>query len=125
MIEGSVEVIKELLAQKKNVFFVTNNSTLSREKYAEKFAKKGFQGVDKENILCSAFAAARYLSMNHFTGRVYVVGEQGIYDELAEHSIEAIGNPTLHASLPETADNGSIAPEISLEPGVSISDRSL
>mmetsp|Transcript_17992 Transcript_17992/g.27860 ORF Transcript_17992/g.27860 Transcript_17992/m.27860 type:complete len:296 (+) Transcript_17992:13-900(+) len=119
MIEGSVDAVQELLNHNKNVFFVTNNSTLSREKYAEKFAKKGFKGINKENILCSAYAAARYLSMNNFQGRVYVIGESGIYDELAEHNIEAIGSPTLHASLDESSvSGGSIAPEITLESGV-------
>ena len=117
MIEGSISVIEHLLANQKNVFFVTNNSTLSRASYAEKFVKKGFNGVKKENILCSAYAAARYLSMNNFEGKVYVIGETGIYEELAEHNIETIGDQFLHANMIETPA-GSMTPDITLESNV-------
>lgn len=41
----------------------------------------------QSEILCSAYAAAMYLQMIDFKGKVFVVGESGIYDELATAGI--------------------------------------
>ena len=56
--------------------------------YADRFKELGFEGVEAEDILCSAFSAAFYLSTNSFSGKVFIVGEKGIEEELKEHKIE-------------------------------------
>ena len=127
MIEGALDLVHLLLENKKNVFFVTNNSTASRKLYAKKFEKKGFRGVDKENILCSSYAAARYLSMNGFTGKVFVIGEQGIYEELEEHNISYVGDErqllTVGMEPPARGAISPIAVEIEPEEGVCVDGR--
>ena len=100
VIEGATELIHVLKEKNKTIFFVTNNSTNSREMYVEKFKKKGFRDIKKEEILTSAFAAARYLKINNFEGKVYVVGEQGIFIELQDENIECVGDENTHQTFP-------------------------
>ncbi|RKO99385.1 hypothetical protein CXG81DRAFT_30218 [Caulochytrium protostelioides] len=86
------EAIALLKKAGKDVCFVTNNSTSSRTQYHAKFARMGYTHVQPEDIFGSAFSAAYYL--RHHTPlatsglKVYVVGSQGITDEL-----DAVGLP--------------------------------
>ena len=61
--------------------FVTNNSNKSRRQYVHKFEQFGIQ-VEKEEVFSAAFAAAAYLKTQAIDGKVFVVGGQGIVDEL-------------------------------------------
>merc|ERR1712087_996342 len=76
----------------KQLVFVTNNSTKSRAGYLKKFTSLGLN-VNAEEIFSSSFAAAAYLSFNKFKGKVYVVGEVGIQEELDLAGIDHIGGP--------------------------------
>ena len=124
MVPGAPELIEKLRQNNKTVFFVTNNSAYSREMYVEKFKSKGFKNISKENILSSAYAAARYLSVNNFTGQVYVIGEQGIHIELQEQNIPVVGDENTHQSFPLPANpvpRGSSNPldfPLEIEPNV-------
>ncbi|SBS88225.1 4-nitrophenylphosphatase, putative [Plasmodium ovale] len=86
VIQGAVEVIAKLLREDKKVYFITNNSTKSRNTLLEKFHKLGFLFVKKENILCTSYAIAKYfLDKEAYTSKrkkIYVIGEKGICDEL-------------------------------------------
>ena len=69
----------------KKLIFVTNNSTKSREAYAKKFHSLGLQDVQPNEIFGSAFATAFYLKNTvqlSSDKKVFVVGQQGIADEL-------------------------------------------
>ena len=104
VIPGAPELIEILKQNNKTVFFVTNNSAYSREMYVEKFKSKGFKNISKENILSSAYAAARYLTINNFNGKVYVIGEQGIHIELQEQNIQVAGDENTHLTFPIPAN---------------------
>ena len=86
------ETIHYLRSQGKQILFVTNNSTHSRASYMKKFQSFGLQ-VDKNEIFGSAYAAACFiqqsysslLKQNHQS--VYVIGMQGILDELQDLDI--------------------------------------
>jgi len=103
----------------KRVFFVTNNSTKSREQYLGKFTKLGLD-VEAEEIFSSSFAAAAYLEQTQFakTGKkVYIIGEQGIEEELALIGVPYIGGPSDKAkvadmspgsAMPHDADVGAV-----------------
>ncbi|XP_069704333.1 glycerol-3-phosphate phosphatase-like isoform X3 [Periplaneta americana] len=81
VIPGSPHAITELAKLGKNVFYVTNNSTKSREEYVSKFTNLGYPAT-KENILSTAYLAACYLQDLGFKKKVYVVGAKGITQEL-------------------------------------------
>ena len=61
-IAGAHETLKSLRALQKRVIFVSNNATMSREMYREKFLKYRFEDVAAEDIVVSSTAAAGILS---------------------------------------------------------------
>jgi len=96
-IPGAVESIQLLYKLGKQVIFVTNNSTKSRQAYTKKFAKFGLN-VDKEEIFGSAYASATYLQQFiklPIDKKIWVMGESGIEEELRELGYESIGGTDL------------------------------
>lgn len=90
-IDGSIDTIRMLQKMKKQVYFVTNNSTKSRGQYVKKF--KGLHlDVDKHHCYGSASIVALFLQhckdFNCKTDKVYVIGQSGIMSELKQLGIE-------------------------------------
>lgn len=74
--------------------FVTNNSSKSRRQYATKFHSLGIP-VSEDEIFSSSFAAAMYLKSIEFPQdkKVYVVGGEGILEELQLAGFTGLGGP--------------------------------
>lgn len=89
--EGVPETLQWLRSLGKRIRFLSNNSTMSREATAKKFAKKGITGVTAAEVYTSGYAAAQYLK--HLNGggpegkpldaNVFIVGEAGLHDEIS------------------------------------------
>lgn len=96
LIEGADATIRALQAMQKNVFFMTNNSLKTRKDCILKFKQFGID-IEDDQMLCSAFAAAKHLSSRGFPNsnkKVYVIGEQSIVDELSLMGIDTVGGPS-------------------------------
>lgn len=79
---GAAETIQTLRLRSEKVYFLTNNSTLSRRDYAHKLTRLGIP-TQPADVMTSAYAAAIYLKEQKPQGcAAYVVGESGIRDEL-------------------------------------------
>ncbi|KAG5497683.1 hypothetical protein JKF63_03949 [Porcisia hertigi] len=89
------ETLQYLRDQGKKIRFLSNNASLSREELLQSFKKKGIDGVTAKECYNSAFAAALRLQqllgkaevpgeepLVH--GNVFVIGEQGLHDELQQ-----------------------------------------
>ena len=75
------------------VFFATNNSTATRDDYVQRLNKLGLGG-DADHIVTSAYATAHYLErLDPRPKDVYVVGANGLREE-----IRAVGIPVRDAS---------------------------
>ncbi|KAL6207272.1 hypothetical protein ACLB2K_024516 [Fragaria x ananassa] len=104
------------IAMGKKLVFVTNNSTKSRKQYANKFLSLGIS-VSEEEIFSSSFAAAMYLQLINFPQhkKVYVIGEQGILEELQLAGFTALGGPPLFylrlVSTPASLDPSWVPPQ--------------
>ena len=109
VIDGVPAVLDKLRALGKKIFFVTNNSTKSRKGYLKKFTGLGLD-VQPEEIFSSSFAAAAYLEQNPLDDgkKVYIIGQEGIGEELDLLNIPYFGGP---------ADNDK---KITLGPGVKV-----
>ena len=81
LIKGSPEVINRFSSIGKRVFFITNNSTKTREEFLEKAVKMKYN-IKKENVLSTAYLVAHYLKEMNFQKKVYIVGSSGIAKEL-------------------------------------------
>lgn len=87
------ETLELLRSLDKKIIFVTNNSTKSRRVYKKKFEGMGIP-ANTEEIFGSAYSSAVYLKRVvklPSNKRVYVVGEEGIEEELASEGITYIG----------------------------------
>jgi len=94
VITGVSATLDKLRALGKKIFFVTNNSTKSRKGYLNKFLGLGLS-VEAEEIFSSSFAAAAYLEQNPLPKgkKVYLIGQDGICQELDLLNIPYIGGP--------------------------------
>lgn len=97
------ETLSLLKQAGKTIIFVTNNSTKSRGNYLNKFIKLGIDGVNKTDIFGLAYATAIYVKKIlklPTTEKIWVLGEEGIQQELSELGYETLGgnDPDLNVS---------------------------
>ncbi|EOY29018.1 2-phosphoglycolate phosphatase 2 isoform 3 [Theobroma cacao] len=94
LIDGVPQTLEKLRSKGKKLVFVTNNSSKSRSQYADKFRSLGLS-VTQDEIFSSSFAAAMYLKVNQFPPhkKVYVIGGEGILQELQLAGFTAVGGP--------------------------------
>lgn len=94
------------------VFFATNNSTATRDEYVQRLSKLGLGG-DAEHIVTSAYATAHYLQRLDPQPRdVYVVGANGLREE-----IRAMGIPVRDASSLPGVEPPDVASADGVDPG--------
>ncbi|KAF7329662.1 2-phosphoglycolate phosphatase [Mycena kentingensis (nom. inval.)] len=116
LIDGAVDVLSLLRQRKKQIIFVTNNATKSRKTLKRNFDKLGVEAHLNE-IYGSAYAAAVYISSVvklPKDKKVYVIGMEGIEQELREEGIEFIGGTD---SADCTLESFSLA-DFTLDPAV-------
>ncbi|XP_022642365.1 phosphoglycolate phosphatase 2 isoform X3 [Vigna radiata var. radiata] len=103
LIQGVPKTLQMLRSKGKKLVFVTNNSWKSRSQYAQKFQSLGIS-VSQDEIFSSSFAAAMYLKAKDFPSqnKVYVIGGEGILEELQLAGITAFGGP--HSLVQEDAN---------------------
>ncbi|BFF97021.1 glycerol-3-phosphate phosphatase [Drosophila madeirensis] len=86
-LEGSVDVMNQFKAMGKKIYFCTNNSTKTRAELLKKGLELGFR-ITEEGIISTAHATAAYLKQRKFDKRVYVIGSEGITQELDKVGIK-------------------------------------
>lgn len=103
---GSPEAFNALIALKKQTFICTNNSTRTRQSLMEKACSLGYH-VTTDNIISSSRALAQYLKMNGFNKRVYIIGREGLAQELKEAGISAcdIGAYNMEGTVMDMMNN--------------------
>ncbi|KAK0414329.1 hypothetical protein QR680_007266 [Steinernema hermaphroditum] len=92
---GSPALVDYLLSKNKTVIVLTNNATKSRAVYSEKLAKLGYNKmINKDSIVNPAAVVADTLDRAGLGGdkKVYLIGTQGIKDELDDLGIEYFGD---------------------------------
>lgn len=76
------ETLERLRSAGWQVFFATNNSTATRDEYVQRLSRLGLGG-DAEHIVTSAYATAHYLErLDRKPRDVYVVGANGLREEI-------------------------------------------
>jgi phosphoglycolate/pyridoxal phosphate phosphatase family enzyme len=98
----------------KRLIFVTNNSTKSRLDYKKIIESYGIK-VDRDEIFSSSYAVAKYLESINFQKKVYIVGENGIGQELDEVGIRWCGaeeDAKIPQNVTELQETLRIDPEI-------------
>lgn len=91
VVDGAVELVRDLRSAGRDVFFFTNSSTRSRVQVLEKLAKMGLE-PRLDHIYTSAYAAAVYLATQAVSS-VFCLGTAGLKEELAGNGIEVTSDP--------------------------------
>lgn len=76
---NNINAIKRLEEAGLKIIYLTNNATKSRAEYIYRIRKYGLRATE-ENVINSAFGAARYIKENG-GAKVFVIGEAGLYYE--------------------------------------------
>ncbi|KAF2141944.1 uncharacterized protein K452DRAFT_287134 [Aplosporella prunicola CBS 121167] len=118
------ETLELLRSKGKQLVFVTNNSTKSREDYKKKFDKLNIP-AKVEEVFGSSYSAAVYISrilkLPAPKNKVFVLGESGIEQELATENVPFIGgtDSALRRDI-EPEDFTALADGSALDPDVGI-----
>jgi 4-nitrophenyl phosphatase len=106
------EALERLRRAGWQVFFATNNSTATRAEYVKRLSKLGLGG-DSEHIVTSAYATAHYLErLDPKPKDVFVVGANGLREE-----IRATGIPVRDASTLPGIEPPDAAAADGVDPG--------
>lgn len=105
-IEGAAETIAYLRSRGKRVVFLSNRGNISRRMCRNWLEVMGIPS-EPEDIILTSSVAAKYLAEHEPDCRVWVLGEQGLRDELEAHGIRFAARPqeadrlvvTLHETL--------------------------
>jgi len=87
VLPGAVETIAQLRRQGYLVRFLTNNSTRSRASYTQRLGELGIP-CPPEEVMTSAYGTACYFQEHGLAGAAMVVGEAGLYQELAAAGLQ-------------------------------------
>ncbi|MFQ6105945.1 MAG: HAD-IIA family hydrolase [Candidatus Hydrothermarchaeaceae archaeon] len=76
------------LREKGKLFFLTNNSSQSRASYVKKLEGFGIPAIEEE-IITSGYVAARYVKSKYRSPKVFLVGEEGLREEMELQGIKS------------------------------------
>lgn len=80
-IQENIVPLRDLLREGKEIYLMTNNSGISRVLLSRKLSSLGLD-ISPNRIVTSGVAAAYYLKKNTSVASVFVVGEEGLIEEL-------------------------------------------
>ena len=98
-IDGSVDFINKLKELGKKCFFITNNSTKTRQMVLELVKSIGINDAHEDDIVCTAWVLGGYLNSIKFTDKVYVIGSEAVGKELDNAKIKVSQNIRLLVSF--------------------------
>ncbi|MFD2613365.1 HAD-IIA family hydrolase [Paenibacillus gansuensis] len=106
MIEGANTALHGLKDQGKRLVFLSNRGNISRRMCHEKLTGMGLD-IRPEEILLTSTVTGMYLRERHPGEAVWILGEQGLAEELAAHGVPLAPKPeeaawlviTLHETL--------------------------
>lgn len=90
-IESAIAFIHELQAAGNEPFYLTNNSSMTREQLQSKLAKIGVN-APVSHIYSSALATVKYVETNYPEATVRIVGADGIQQAFAEAGFSVVAS---------------------------------
>jgi len=88
-VKGAAETLAYLRKRGRKLRFVTNKSDESRKEYVKKLREMGVE-CREEEVIPSSYGTAVYLKEKYGKGRCFVVGGNGVVEELREHGFEVV-----------------------------------
>lgn len=105
-IEGAAQTIATLRSLGKQIVFLSNRGNISRNMCCDNLSKMGLE-VDPDEILLTSTVSAAYIKKHHEQSKVWILGDEGLRDELRETGVKLAHKPeaadwlliTLHEKL--------------------------
>lgn len=98
-IPGAIDALNALQASGHSLYFLTNNSTQSRQNYVDKLGRMG-HATTADSVVTSAYATGLYMESIGAAGKkVFVVGESGL-----RHEMELVGLQVVELDDPTRVD---------------------
>lgn len=92
-LDKAFETLNALKEQGKKIFFLTNTSTKSRKKYAQKIHSFGFETTVNQ-IYPSSYVAPAYIKLHYpEVKKLYIVGMEGLIEETLAAGFSVVGGP--------------------------------
>lgn len=88
----AIETLNTLCDSGRSLFYLTNNSTYTRQQYAQRLTRMGVP-AHPEQFITSAWATALYLQKTLPNGKLFVVGEPGLEEELEAEGFHLVDDP--------------------------------
>lgn len=82
----NIKELINLLKNKKKLYFLSNNSSISTNDYFKKLKNVGLE-ISKENIIISTHPTIQYLKKNNFK-RIFLLGTKSLQLEFVENGFE-------------------------------------
>ncbi len=84
-IDGAIELINFFKKKKLKVFYLTNNSSKTRQGVVDKLLSVGFE-LSVKDLYTSAYTVSVYLKQNGYKN-VFVLGESGLREEISSQGV--------------------------------------
>ena len=101
LLESSKTFVDWLKAEDKRYLFLTNSSALSPRELHQKLLHMGIE-VGEEHFITSAMATAHFIASQRPGGRVYVIGDSGLYQALYDSGLSIDENEPDYVVIGET-----------------------
>lgn len=98
LLPGARDLLSFLDQEGRPYYFLTNNSSRSREDYVIKLAGYGLE-VSRERIFSSGMATAIYLKKKKPGARIYLVGTPSLEDEFRDYGFQLVDEDPDYAVL--------------------------
>lgn len=96
----NIRVMRKLLEEEKKIIFVTNNSGFSRVLLARQLNYLGLK-ITPTNIITSGLSAALYMKRKTSIKSVYVIGEEGLVEEIKNFEFEVLSSQEVENRIPD------------------------
>ncbi|MFH1470498.1 MAG: HAD-IIA family hydrolase [Candidatus Micrarchaeota archaeon] len=90
-VPGAPEAVKRLRQAGLKLRFLTNNATRSKRMLKKYLSENGLL-VEEEELMSSASCAATYLNEKFGKGRVFIIGEEGLAEELDRAGFDLVAD---------------------------------
>lgn len=91
-IPGAARAIERAMARRKRIVYLSNRGNLDRDSVKAKLARAGI-AAEREDILLSSSVAASFLSRYYHHIHVWVLGEEGLREELRRAGVRLADRP--------------------------------
>ncbi len=88
----AIETLNALLDSGRSLFYLTNNATYTRQQYAQRLTRMGIP-AHPEQFITSAWATTLYLQKALPNGKLFVIGEPGLEEELQAGGFFLVEDP--------------------------------